>query len=269
MILQTLSADAKRLKPQDLDTYSAVLKFYYYQANQTSESAIQAFSSLEEALQNEHYTGIVPALLAAMHGSRYMLDLPLAQESYTKMILLAENACKLDPNNLMVKVIRAFVYFACNEKERFFQLANECLKRKPTISIRLGSLAFHYMLYGGWDRGKAIMDQLMVSRVGYPLYFHGATILYYYRLREYDTALAECDKYDVPALFWPPMLRIAVLGQLERQDQARQYVEQLYRLKPDFSEKARYLISRYVKEADLVDHVIDGLMKAGITPGSY
>jgi len=264
LILQRLFADANRLKPRQLDTYCAVLKFYYFQAKQSSESAIQAFSALEEAFQKEKDSGIVSALLATMHGNQYMLDSPQAEESYRKMIPLAENACKLDPNSLMVKVTRAFVHFACDEREQFFQLADECLKRKPSLSIRLGSLAFNYMLYGCWDRGKEIMDQLMVSSVGYPLYFHGGTLLYHFRLQDYESALLESDRYNVPALFWAPMLRIAVLGQLERQDQAGPSIEQLYRLKPDFSEKAPCLISRYVKEEALVNQIIDGLHKAGI-----
>lgn len=267
MILQKLSADAGRLKPQDIDTYCAVLKFYYFQANQSGESARQAFTALEKVLRQGKDPGIASALLAAMYGNRYMLDYPGSEESYRKMTALVENAYLLDPNNLMVKVIRAFIFFACNEKERFFQIAEDCLKRKPTISIRLGSLAFNYMLYGEWDRGKEIMDQLMVSGVGYPLYFHGATILYHYRLREYGRALAECGKYDVPSLFWAPMLRIAVLGQLGREDEAGPSKDLLNRLKPDFSEKARILIGRYVKEEALVDHVLEGLHKAGIKSG--
>ena len=264
LIQQRLSFEANRLKPRDLDTYSAVLKFYYFQANQSPESAVQAFSALEEVVRKDNDQGIASALLATIYGNRYMLDYPQSEESYRKMNELAENAYKSDPNNLMVKVVRAFTYFVCNEKVRFFQIADECLKRKPTISVRLGSLAFHYMLYGGWERGKEILNQLMVSRVGYPLYFHGATILYHYRLQAYDSALAECNRYDVPSHFWPPMLRIAVLGQLGRQDEAGPSIDLLYSLKPDFSEKAGYLISRYIKEEELVNHVIDGLNKAGL-----
>ena len=35
-------------------------------------------------------------------------------------------------------------------------------------------------------------------------------------------------------------------------------------LKPDFENKARYLISRYVKEEELVERIIEGLQKAGL-----
>lgn len=264
IILQNLTSDSLRIKPQHLDTYCAVLKFYYFQANQTALAAAQAFEALHQALHKDPESGITAAMLAAMHGNRYMLDHPQAEESFRFMGELAEKAYRLDPNSIMVKVILAFKYFAYNERERFFQLADECLKINPTISIRLGSLAFHYSLYGGWERGKEIMDRLMGSRIGYPLYFHGSTTLYHYRKKAYGHALSEVNKYNIPSLFWSPMLKAAILGQLDQRDQAGSQIEKLLELKPDFKEKATFLISRYVKEDELVEHVMDGLRKAGM-----
>ena len=61
---------------------------------------------------------------------------------------------------------------------------------------------------------KELLDKLMHQNIGYPLYFHGATTLYYYRKNEYKMALEEANKYIVRTLFWAPMLRAAVMGQL-------------------------------------------------------
>jgi hypothetical protein len=38
----------------------------------------------------------------------------------------------------------------------------------------------------------------------------------------------------------------------------------LEQLKPDFAKKACYLLSRFVKEASLIEHIIEGLLKAGM-----
>jgi hypothetical protein len=84
------------------------------------------------------------------------------------------------------------------------------------------------------------------------------------RLNEFEKAYEEALKYDVPALFWGPMLRAATLGQLDRQSEAQQHISDLKSLKPDFESKAQYLISRYVKEDELVEKIIDGLVKAGL-----
>ena len=264
IIFQKLSFDSQRVKPQTVDTYIASMKFYSFQIHQTSETALQAFIALNQAIEKEPESGIATAMLSIMYGNRYMLDIPGAGESFDKMGVLAEKATKLDPNSMIVKVALAFKHFVYNERESFFQVVENCLAMKPGNSARLGALAFHMSLYGNWEKGKEILDNLMNSRIGFPLYFYGSTTLYYYRDKKYDKALEEANKYDVPFIFWGPMLRAAVLGQLNRPGDARDQIIHLKKLKPDFEEKARYLISRYVKEDELADDLLDGLQKAGL-----
>ena len=97
------------------------------------------------------------------------------------------------------------------------------------------------------------------------MYFHGATTLYHYREHRYAEALAEANRYDMPSLFWGPMLRAAVHGKLHNMNEAQANIDQLLALKPDFEKKARYLISRFVKEEELVDQVMEGLREAGMS----
>jgi len=97
----------------------------------------------------------------------------------------------------------------------------------------------------------------------YPAWYHGATTLYYYRQKEYEQAFTEAVQYDLPTLFWMPLLRSACLGQLQRKTEAAEEINHLLKLKPDFTQKARLLIQRYVKEDSLTDHILDGLHKAG------
>jgi hypothetical protein len=60
------------------------------------------------------------------------------------------------------------------------------------------------------------------------------------------------------------MQRIAVYGQLNRLDEAKPDFALLKQLKPDFEEKAEYLLSRFIKEADLLALMLEGLRKAGL-----
>jgi TolB-like protein len=263
-ILQKLAFDSRMSEFQSFDTYNAVLKFYYFQVHQTDESAIQAFTAINQALSLDPESGIAMALLAAMHGNFYTLDLPDAEKSYQLMGTLVEKASKLSPNSLIVKTAQAFKSFVYNEKERFLYLADKCLSISQNSSLRTGALAMYLSLYGEWDRGKELLDKLMHQNIGYPLYLHGATMLYYYRKNEYKMALEEVNKYIVPTLFWAPMLQVAVLGQLNLITEAQKYIDQLLKLKPDFEQKAVYLISIYVKEDELVNHIIEGLRKAGM-----
>jgi TolB-like protein len=129
---------------------------------------------------------------------------------------------------------------------------------------RKGSLGFHMSLYGDWERGKQVLDSVIQGNMQYPRYLHGATTLYHYRQESYEKALTESKLYQMPGFFWAPLLRAAVLGQLNRQEEAGTELGMLKQMKPDFEKKAHYLVSRFVKEEPLVVHILEGLQKAGL-----
>ena len=57
---------------------------------------------------------------------------------------------------------------------------------------------------------------------------------------------------------------VAIIEELQRREEAEEQITHLLNLKPDFTKKARLLIQRYFKEDSLVDHVLEGLQKAGL-----
>lgn len=264
IILHRLTQDAQRQKPKKWSTYTAVLKYYNYLVHNTPETIAEAFEALNSAVENDPQSGIALSCLAAMHGTAYAMDYPDADKSYNIAGELSEQAYLLDPYNIFVQVVLGFKCFLYNEKERFFHLADRILEKNPKSTLRLGALGFHLSLYGDWERGKQILDSVMLGHMEYPRYFHGATTLYYYRNKSYELALQEAFRYKVPGFFWGPLLRAMVLGQLSRNTEAQAELKQLKLIKPDFEQKARYLISRFVKEESLVDHMLEGLQKAGL-----
>jgi len=263
-ITQKLSADSRHTKPKDIETYYAILKFYHYQLYLSDETFLVAFNALNQALKNEPDSGITYCCLADLHANAYMFDSPNSEQSYELFGELIEKAYQLDSNSILINITLAFKHFVYNEKERFFNQLEKCLKSNPSGSLRLGALGLFMALYGEWERGKEIIDDVINNNFSYPLYLHGATILYFYRKKEYKQALSEANKYKIPELFWAPMLKAAVLGQLNRIDDAANNIVNLKQLKPNFEGEASFLISRYVKEEDLVEHVMVGLRKAGM-----
>jgi len=210
-ITQKLSADSRNTKPKDIKTYYAILKFYHYQLYQSNETALAAYNALNLALKNEPDSGIVYSCLADLQATAYMHDSPDSGQSYKLLGEFIEKAYKLDSNSILVNIVLAYKYFVYNEKEYFFKQVEKCLKSNPSGSLRLGALAFFITLYGEWERGKEIIDDVVNNHFSYPLYLHAATMVYYYRKKDYKQALSEVNKYKVPEFFWSSLLRVAVL----------------------------------------------------------
>ena len=255
-----------RKMPKTLDTYDAVLRYYQFETQQSVESALEAFQALEQARQKDPTRGTAIAMLASLCGNTYMLDAPDSTEAFEKMSELAEKAIKLDPNRQRVRIIYAWKCFVCNEKSQFLKEADTALSLNPNSPLRLGALGFHLSLYGEWKRGKVLLDSAMEHNTGFPRFFYGTKTLYYYRIFDYKRTLEEAKRYDVPALFWAPMLLATVLGQLGQINDAQSELKSIIRLKPDFKSKAEYLISLFVKEETLVEQILKGLQKAGLKP---
>ena len=264
IIPQKLSLESRKRKPSDLDTYDAILRYYYHQTQQTPETFLSAFQALEQAIVKDPECGVAMAMLASMHATKYTLDLPRSEDTIKKAAELAKKAVTLYPNNQLVRIIYGWMFFVMNERDLFFAEMERALELNPNSPTRIGAIGFYLCLYGEWERGKGLLDQAMIHNASVPAWFYGATTLYYYRLNEYEKSYNEALKYDVPGLFWGPMLRAASLGQLGSETEARQQLLQLQTVRPDFVNKARELISRYVKEEELVDHVLQGLYKAGL-----
>ena len=207
-------------------------------------------------------SGVAHAMLASLYGTRYELDLPNSTGSLEKLVELTDKAIKFEPHDQLVQIIYAWRFFVLNQREKFLYEMEKALDLNPNSPFRIGAIGFFLSLHGEWEKGKQLLDKAMKQNVGYPAWYYGATSVYYYRLNEFEIAYEEALKYDVPAIFWGPMLRAAILGQLERKSDAEEHVSDLKILKPDFQSKAKYLISRYVKEDELVEKIIDGLRKA-------
>jgi len=264
IILQRLTQDAKRQKPHNLSTYTAVMKYYNTQFNPGPDAVREAFEALNTAVEKDPQSGLAHACLAALHGNRYGLDYPGAEKSYAAVGDLAEKAYILDPYSLFVKIVLSYKCFVYEEKERYFHLADRIEEQNPKGALRLGALGFHLCLYGDWERGKRILDKVMQGNMEYPRYYHGATALYYYRKKSYEKAHKEVMGYKGTGYWWEQMLNAAILGQLGSTDEAKAHIDSLSQVKPDFTVKAHDLITRFVKEESLVIHIIQGLQKAGL-----
>ena len=264
IIMQRLTGELNQVKPQKLDTFYAISRFHYFEAHQTIDAAQEAYKSLELAIVMDPGSGIAHAMLASLYGNRYLLDFPNADDAYKRMILLSEKALSLDPSSLFVRCIYTGFCFVSNKRDRFFQEAETCLSQNPRPSMRLGVLGFYLSLYGDWERGKEILDRIMKIKISFPVHYYGVTALYYYRKNEFENSLKELKKYNSSTLFWAPMQRIAVYGQLNRLDEAKSDFALLKQLKPDFEERAEYLLTRFIREADLLALMLEGLRKAGM-----
>jgi adenylate cyclase len=187
------------------------------------------------------------------------MDSPLGQA-----LVAAHKGAVLEPGNQITRIALAHVHFFRNERELFLSEAEIALALNPNAPGPIGFLGWLLALYGEWEQGLAILEKAKKLNPHYPGWFHLAPFCYYYLQERYKEAYQEALAFQMPQLFWDPLLRAAALGRLGREPESTRALAELLHLRPDFPANGRFLISCYAKFPYLVDGLLDGLLLVGL-----
>ena len=140
----------------------------------------------------------------------------------------------------------------------------QVLELNPNNANYLEISALFLMGLGQWERSLSLMRKAMRLNPHHPGWYHLVPFLYYYYHGEYETALFDAKRFNTHGYFWDPLTRTAVLGQLNRQAEAKKAGSELLALVPDFKRRGRSLIQRVVYLEEHTEILLDGLHKAGL-----
>ncbi len=252
--------------PADLAAYDCVLRTYaYWRVLSLREHAVVR-DCLERTTEADPGYGKAWALLSMVYldrkqlgfdprrGPRQAIDLGMAA---------ARRAVELDPESGVAFQALATVQFVRFEMAEFATSADRALTLNPNDPTILADLGTKLALTGQWGRGLGLLRTAIERNPVHPGWYHLAFALKAYRERDYETALARALKVDMPEFYISHFVLAIVYGQLERGDEARSAAARLLELYPEFPDRAMEDILGPL-EPDLVEMILEGLVKAGI-----
>ncbi len=251
-------------KPRSLNEQQLTLKYYHCNLLLNKEACDEFHKDVFEALQEEPESALVNTFAGDVYSKIYSMDLPGAEEALEKFNHYIEKAYSINPNHQLVRSSMAYKCLILNDRERFLKLLDHSKEWTASGSLRLGGLALCTCLFGEWETGKEMLDEVINNNVNIPGWIYGLLSLYHYRRAEYDQALQAAYKYQSPGLYWHHLHRLVALSQLGRLDEARSEFQALLKTRPDFVERGRYLLSLLIKETSLVEHLLEGFAKIGV-----
>ncbi len=264
IIPQTLSRESRLKHPDSLETYEAFLRYHHHNTIVTPKSFAETLSVLEKTVIREPESGLAWSLLAFLYGQNYALQLAPMESPLEKALVSARKGVALEPENQVVRAAMALVQFMRNKRELCLSEAETALALNPNAPAPIGFLGWLLALYGEWEHGLAILQKGMKLNPHFPGWFRLAPFVYFYGQERFEEAYCEARQFQMPQLFWDPLLRAAALGRLGRKPEAAQAAAELLWLRPDFSSSGRFLISCFIKFDYLIDAFIEGLRRAGL-----
>jgi hypothetical protein len=116
---------------------------------------------------------------------------------------------------------------------------------------------------GDWEQGCALTEQARGLNPHHPGWYWFPSFFDAYRKKDYRGALDVALKIHMPG-FWRANLALAATnGQIGERKAAGNALQELLAIRPDFAVIAREELGKWW-DAELVEHLIAGLRKAGL-----
>ncbi|HET7712716.1 MAG TPA: hypothetical protein VFL80_12360, partial [Thermoanaerobaculia bacterium] len=155
----------------------------------------------------------------------------------------------------------------------FGPAAERAMALNPLNTDAVGILGLQIVHTREFERGAAIVRRAMELNANHAGWMHFAPLWEHFHKGEYEQALERANRVDVPGLFWPFLVMASACGHLGRRAEAEAAVRDLLALDPQFAEHARSNIASWHFASGLLEPLLEGLRKAGLsiprTDGSF
>jgi TolB-like protein/Tfp pilus assembly protein PilF/predicted ATPase/class 3 adenylate cyclase len=263
-ILPHSMSQAVRSKAADrLTPYEALLRSFSYVARVTAEEHAKAKAALERAARQAPDDSDCWAMLSILCTDEHIYGFSAQTGLLDQALQHARRA--VDANPLNHRAYQALAWALCYRRE--FDACQHAAER----TIALNPMDASAMAYvgqtiaysGGWERGCELLQRAMQLNPHHPGWYRYAPFLKAYRQSDYRGALDIALKMNMPGVSLVYVALAASYGQLGEVEAAQEAVRELLAARPDFNVAARAELAKLWDSA-LVDHLIDGLGKAGL-----
>ncbi len=266
-ILAHSMSEALRSRALDqLTPYEALLRSFSYWERLTAEEHAAARAALEHAVEQAPNYADCWAVLSMLYGDEYKTGFNVRPDSLDRSLAAARRAVELAPSNPLAPLSLASVLFFRKERQAFRSAAERAIALNPLDG---GTTAFLGMLIacsGDWQRGCALVEHAMQLNSHHLGWYWCAAAYNAYRNSDYRGALDIALKINTRGIWGAIVVLAAAHGQLGEREAAQAAVRELLALMPYFAPTARQECEKWW-EPQLVEHLLDGLRKAGLEIG--
>ncbi|HSZ21360.1 MAG TPA: protein kinase [Candidatus Acidoferrum sp.] len=259
----TMSEALRNRDPEHLTPYEAVLRSFAHFPRLAPEEHAAARAGLERAVQQAPGYADAWAMLSMIVREEYTHRLNLRPDPIGRAFSAARRAVEAAPANHLAYHALASAQFFRREFQAFRISAERAIALNPMDGFTAAYLGFLIAYAGDWERGCALVERARTLNPHHPSWYWFPTLFDAYRKKDYRGALDVALKINMPGFWRTHFALAAVYGQLGELEAARRAVRDLLAIRPDFASVAREELAKWW-DAELIEHLIDGLRKAGM-----
>jgi TolB-like protein len=259
----TMSEALRNRDPQQLTPYEAVLRSFAHFPRLAPEEHAAARAGLERAVQQAPGYADAWAMLSMIVREEYTHALNVRPDPIGRAFAAARRAVEAAPSNHLAYHALDSAQFFRREFQAFRNSAERAIALNPMDGFTTAYLGLLIAYAGEWERGCALAERARQINPHHPGLYWFAPLFDAYRKSDYRGALDITLKVNMPGFWRTHFALAAVYGQLGEQEAGRKAVRDLLAIRPDFASVAREELGKWW-DAELIEHLIDGLRKAGM-----
>jgi adenylate cyclase len=240
------------------------LRLQEYNRVITAEAHLAALECLERAVKTDPYYSDAWAALSEIYAEMHAIGFNPRDNPLDLALDAAERAVALDPASQHAQWAMAYAYFQRRDLENLLAAVDRVVQLNPNDAYYLGYAGWAIAFSGQWERGRALVEKAIKLSPYYPGWWHYPLAIERYHDGEYELAIAEAQKLDLPDFFWTPLMYAAIYAQMGRIEEARAQLAEALRQNPDLAVRPRHYLGNYIFPEDVIEQIMDGLIKAGL-----
>jgi adenylate cyclase len=264
VIPRTISKDTRRKRTEDLSSYECVLRLHEYNRVISAEAHRAALDCLERTVKADPYYSDAWAALSEIYAEMHALGFNPKDNPLDLALDAAERAVALEPTSQHAQWAMAYTYFQRRDLENYLAAVDKVVRLNPNDAYYLGYAGWAIAFSGQWERGRALIEKAIKLSPYYPGWWHYPLVIEHYHKGEYELAIAEAQKLDLPDFFWTPMMYAAIYAETGRIADAQAQLAEALRQNPDLAVRPRQYLGNYIFPDEVIERIMDGLIKAGL-----
>ena len=263
-VLPRSMSEVLRNKSEDaLTPHEAVLRTFSYFSRIDREEHAVVRDILERSVRDAPDHADSWSLLAMIYRGEFAQGFNARPNSLDRALDAARRAVDLAPTHALGHSALATIYFFRKEMMAFRIEAERAFELNPFDASVKAYQGLLLAVSGEWERGCQLVEFALQLNPNCPGYFYFARCWNGYRQGKYEEVLEGVTRINMPSYFHVPAIKAAASGQLGRRDEAQKALQEVLALRPDFAAAARQEYAKWC-DSELVEHLIEGLRKAGL-----
>ena len=259
----TMSEALRSRDPETLTPYEAVLRSFAHFPRLSAQEHAAARAGLEHAVQQAPGYADGWAMLSMIYREEYTHQFNLRPDPIGRALTAARRAVEAAPSNHLAFHALASAQFFQREFQAFRNSAERAMALNPMDGFTAAYLGFLIAYSGDWEHGCAVVERARCLNPHHPGWYWFPSVFDAYRRGDYRGALNFALKVNMPG-FWRTNFALAIAyGQLGETEAAGHAVRDLLAVRSDFAMAAREELKKWW-DAEFVEHLMDGLRKAGL-----